>query len=114
VIGFGFTGRFRLKKTDEFSSVFNFRKRIFGPGLLVYYKPNAIGHARLGLVVAKKITRSAVQRNYMKRILRELFRQQQLGLGGLDIVVRPQKTFSRCEFLEIKAEFQGALDHLRK
>lgn len=43
--------------------------------------------ARLGIVVAKKNIKLAVDRNRLKRLVRESFRKQQLGLLGLDIVV---------------------------
>lgn len=42
--------------------------------------------ARLGLVVAKKHARLAVQRNRLKRLLRESFRHHKAELTGLDIV----------------------------
>jgi ribonuclease P protein component len=42
--------------------------------------------ARLGLVVAKKHARLAVQRNRLKRLLRESFRHHKAELAGLDIV----------------------------
>ena len=43
--------------------------------------------ARLGLVVAKKNLKRAVDRNRFKRIVRESFRNHQDQLEGLDIVV---------------------------
>jgi len=43
--------------------------------------------ARLGLAVAKKHVRRAVDRNRIKRLVRESFRRQQDLLRGLDIVV---------------------------
>jgi len=42
VTGFGFPGRYKLKKTDEFSSVFNFRRRISGIVLALHYMPNTL------------------------------------------------------------------------
>lgn len=104
--GFGFTGRFKLKKTDEFSSVFNFRRRVSGPVLVIHYMPNTLGYPRLGLVVGKKTAKLAVRRNYMRRVLRELFRQQKHALDAVDILVRPQKSFSAKNYPEIAAEFQ--------
>jgi ribonuclease P protein component len=112
VTDFGFTGRFKIKKTDDFSSVFNFRKRISGQFLVMHYMPNALEHARVGLIVGKKTARLAVQRNYMKRLLRELFRQEHHVLSGLDILVRPQKPFSHADFAVIKAEFHQLLTKL--
>ena len=50
-------------------------------------RPNDRGHARLGMVIGKKKLRRAVDRNLMKRIIRESFRQQQMTLPALDLVV---------------------------
>ena len=50
-------------------------------------RPNDVGVARLGLVVAKKVLRRAVDRNRVKRVIRESFRKRR-GLPALDIVVR--------------------------
>lgn len=43
--------------------------------------------SRLGLVIAKKNVRKAVQRNRIKRIARELFRQQPPASPPLDVVL---------------------------
>ena len=114
VTGYGFPGRFKLKKTDEFSSVFSFRRRIFGGYLAMYYKPNSLGHARLGIVVSKKTVRRAVARNYMRRVLREWFRLNCEKLGGLDVVVRAQKTFVRAEFHQVQEELLRLLSRLQQ
>jgi len=103
----GFPRQARLIKADEFSSVFNFRKRISGQYLIVYYRFNQLARPRLGLIASKKIARAAVQRNYMRRVLRELFRNQQSELGGVDMVFRIQKTFGRQEYSVVAEEFLG-------
>lgn len=54
--------------------------------LLLLAIPRAQGPARLGLVVAKKNAKLAVQRNRLKRLMRESFRHHQRELAGLDIV----------------------------
>jgi ribonuclease P protein component len=112
VTDFGFTSRLKIKKTDDFSSVFNFRKRIAGRFLVMHYMPNALEHARLGLIVGKKTARRAVQRNYMKRVLRELFRHERHMLGGVDLLVRPQLAFTHADFAQIKAEFHQLINKL--
>ena len=114
MVGFGFTGREKLKKTDEFSSVFNFRKRIHGSYLSLHYMPNTLGHARLGIIVGRKTARRAVQRNYMKRLLRELFRLAQPQLPAADILARPQRAFTRAEYAMIRQEFLRLLEQLRE
>ncbi len=97
----------KLVKTDDFSSVFNLRKRIANKHLVMRYCPNGNTSARLGLIVAKKTAKGAVQRNYMRRVLRELFRLNQHQLPALDVVIQVQKVFKKPDFFEIKQEFDA-------
>jgi ribonuclease P protein component len=53
----------------------------------VLARPNAEGYARLGLAIAKKCARRAVDRNRLKRLVRESFRKQRLSLPRADLVV---------------------------
>lgn len=77
----------RLLEPREFKAVFDAALyKASHRSLLLLAIPRTGGSARLGLVVAKKNARLAVQRNRLKRILRERFRQQQHSLSGLDIV----------------------------
>jgi ribonuclease P protein component len=78
----------KLRKTDEFSSVFRFKRVYRGDGLDVHVAPNGLGTSRLGLIVPKKIWPRAVDRNRIKRIVREVFRLGRLEWVGLDMIVR--------------------------
>jgi len=111
---FSFPSRARLIKTDDFSSVFNFRKRISGRFLAIHYRYNQLGSPRLGLVIGKKTARLAVQRNYMRRVLRELFRTRQADLAPVDIVVRSQRMFTRADYAQISQEFGELLGKIRR
>lgn len=51
--------------------------------------PNDTAQARLGLAISRKAARRAVDRNRLKRLIRESFRQQ-TGLDGQDVVVMAQ------------------------
>jgi len=104
----------RLIKTDDFSSVFNFRKRISGHFLAIHYLRNQIGYPRLGLIVAKKNTRSSVDRNYIRRVLRELFRKNQHALLNVDLVIRTQRTFGRTDYKAVEQEFDKLMVKLRQ
>jgi ribonuclease P protein component len=76
----------RIVKTDEFSSVFRLRPAQKTAHFVLYTRPNALPHARLGVVAAKRFAPRAVTRNTIKRITRELFRTTQLP--ALDCIVR--------------------------
>lgn len=51
-------------------------------------RANPLGVPRLGLIVPKRVFPRAVDRNRMKRVLREVFREQQARLGSRDILIR--------------------------
>ena len=63
-----FRDAYRLRKTDEYSSVFAFRRAIKGRYLIVHYRPNTLDTARLGVVVAKKLAKAL---NFDYRLLLE-------------------------------------------
>ncbi len=107
MLNFNFSRQVKIVKTDDFSSVFNLRKRIANKYLVMRYRPNGSNGARLGLIVAKKTAKFAVQRNYMRRVLRELFRLNQHQLPAVDLVIQVQKVFAKPDFIEVKQAFDA-------
>lgn len=65
---------------------------------------NALDYPRLGMRVAKKHLKLAVQRNHVKRLIREGFRQNQHLLGGVDIVVIATKSIKTASLQSIKRD----------
>ncbi|MFH0787668.1 MAG: ribonuclease P protein component [Pseudomonadota bacterium] len=62
-----------LKRKDFLRRPLTVKKMVF-PHFLVFIKPNNLGKTRLGLTVGKN-RGGAVQRNRIKRLLREFFRR---------------------------------------
>jgi len=60
----------------------------------------------LGYVVSTKVEKLSVKRNYMRRLLRELLKQQLSFKTPLDIVVRVHKTFSKDSFKKVEDEIK--------
>jgi len=58
-------------------------------GYTFYLESRNAGEPRLGLLVTRKHAAKAVERNRIKRCLREAFRLGQAALGPLDVLVRP-------------------------
>jgi len=96
----------KMRKTDEFSSVFRFRCVQAVPGLDLLAAPNGLDYPRLGLIVPKKIIATAVGRNRVKRLIRESFRLHQTELVGLDVVARIK---SKIEEVGLKESLQSGL-----
>jgi ribonuclease P protein component len=111
-----FARRYRLTKTDEFSSVFGFRRAIRGKLLMLHYQPRAadFNEARLGLVVGKKQLKRAVDRNRLKRIVREQFRLQRAGLPAYDLIVRLAVKPVPFDSGLIAGDFLALLDKLQR
>lgn len=82
----------RLTKGVEFQRVFQAGKRLHVTGLNARAIPNQLGTARLGMAIAKKALRRAHERNRIRRLIRESFRQQRHALPSVDVVVlcRPE------------------------
>lgn len=103
----GFRSEYRLRKTDEFSSVFAFRKAIRGKHFDMLHRPNSGVTARLGVVIAKKFVRSAVKRNLVRRIVRESFRLSRTKLPPRDIVVRFTARMDTLDRRALRGEIDG-------
>ena len=60
----------RLRRRNDFQRVFARRNRAGDQNLLIYARGNDLSHARLGLMVSRRLGR-AVTRNRFKRRIRE-------------------------------------------
>ena len=109
---FTFPRSMRLSKRKDFQRIFNARERKgIGP-LLIYALPNGLGHNRLGLSVSRRVGR-AVQRNRIKRLLREAFRLSQHELPtsyDLIIVGRPHAALTLGEYRDALRRGVESLD----
>jgi len=77
----------RLPDKAAFAQVFGNARRSRDRCFTILYCRNDRDEPRLGLAIAKKNCRLAVERNRLKRIIRESFRTHRTALGGLDFVV---------------------------
>ena len=59
------------------------------------------GHGRIGLIIAKRHVKRAVDRNRIKRLVRESFRHRRAGLPSLDIVVLARPGLASLDSSEI-------------
>jgi len=82
-----FTPAHRLRHKPQFDLLYREGRRLSDGNFLLVVRPNTLPHARLGLSIAAKTVGNAVNRNRVKRVLRESFRKNIHRLPGVDIVV---------------------------
>jgi len=77
-----------LKNRSDFQAVFNQHKRVSNRffRILVRFKRDQ-PNARIGIIVSRRVSRKAVNRNRIKRQVREAFRLNRQGLENVDLVV---------------------------
>jgi ribonuclease P protein component len=85
----GFPKQARILQGTEYSLVLRRpQKRLVEGSVQMKTHDNGCGRARLGLVVPKRGTAKAHDRNRIKRVIRELFRTSQQDLPAKDIVIQ--------------------------
>jgi ribonuclease P protein component len=107
-----FPAALRVKRGEDFDRAYALRRRRDCGAIVVYGARNGLGVTRLGLSVSRKVG-GAVQRNRVKRLLREAFRVAQRALpAGLDLVVvaRPHPEWPGERYRAALAESAAELD----
>jgi ribonuclease P protein component len=105
----------RILKTDEFSSVFRLRPVKRTEHFVLYQHASSLGHARLGIVVAKRLAQRAVTRNMIKRMAREIFRRSELAATDYvirlssSLMSRQQSASSKSRKMALAAELEALL-----
>lgn len=82
-----FPQRVRLLTPAQFDRTFKQGRRLHQGPLSAVTAANSVGHPRIGFALGKKFAKLAVQRNRLKRLLRERFRHSQEQLQAMDLVV---------------------------
>lgn len=84
----GFPRSKRLLRKSDYEAVFKQGQRLGGHGFSVILRRRDDREgARLGLAISKRSAPRAVDRNRLKRALRERFRRAWSGLRSVDLVV---------------------------
>ena len=96
----GFGKKYHLLKPSEFQHVYSHKVWTGNREFAVNLCRNQCTHARLGLVVSKKVSKRAVDRNMIKRHVREWFRHNREKLNGFDIIVTAKPTVLNKSTLE--------------
>ena len=99
----------RLLRHADFEQVYKQGKRHFAAHMTVFYLGRAAGEGmRVGFTVGR-VLGGAVERNRMKRRLREAVRLQGLRADvPADVVINPKKSLLTAEFSAVQGEVAKA------
>ena len=112
--GAGFPREARLLKHSDFERVYQQGRRHFSSHMTVFYMRQAEGRARVGFTVGR-VLGGAVQRNRIKRRLREAVRLRRSVLkGAVDVVINPKKSVLTVEFPVVVEEVSRAFEVIAK
>ncbi len=100
----------RITSTSEFKSALKDGAFYSGRAVKLVVVSNKCGISRIGVSLRKATFKRAVDRNKMRRRLKEIFRLNKQDLEkGYDIVVIPRSGALGLEFSELKNEFLKAI-----
>lgn len=109
---YSFTRAERILKSKDFALIRKEGKRVASKNFVIFLKVNSLGIRRLGLAVSTKVG-GAVQRNRIKRLLRECFRlNKEILPPSMDIFISVKQGFSPLGYKDVEAEIKSVISGL--
>ncbi|MGQ0793791.1 MAG: ribonuclease P protein component [Deltaproteobacteria bacterium] len=102
-----FPSESRIRQSSDFKEALHSGARLYSGNFTLIYRENSLGCPRLGLIVGKKSSKSAVKRNRAKRIIREVFRLNRSIFGSRDVLVMTRKNIESISFSKARQEIIG-------
>ena len=97
----------RLRRPGDFAALRTSSGRAGGRCFHMRFRANELGHARLGLAISKRVSKRAVERNRIKRLLRESFRRVRHQLPAVDMMVMAREQAAGVPGTQLLAELDG-------
>jgi ribonuclease P protein component len=104
----------RLRTPGDFKRVYAAGRRIGHDFFSVTAQPNELERARLGMAVAVRAMGGAVERNRIRRLIRESFRLHQALVPALDIVIGVRPNARGAAAVELRASLERLWDRLKR
>lgn len=109
VLSFSFPKELKIRKTSQYDEIFGKSRKLGGEHFSILYARNSLGHPRAGLVVGKKSVPGSVDRNRVKRVLREVFRRNKPLFGSMDVVFVAGKGSEKLDYARAKGEIEAII-----
>lgn len=109
----GLSRRHRFRGSDSFRPLLRSPRKFAGKLATLHVSPAVTSAGRFGLSVGRRAARQAVQRNYIKRRAREVFRRHALKSTPLDVVVTLTPRFEPALVDEFILELGELMERVR-
>jgi ribonuclease P protein component len=97
-----------IRRRVEFQHVYEHGARVHGRFATVFVLANQRAAGRLGIAATKKLG-GAVQRNLAKRLIREVFRRNNVA-PGYDVIVVPKRELLDAPLAALEADYRHSLE----
>ena len=108
----GLSPRHRFHARGAFAPALRSARKLRGKTAVIHVVPARPGVSRLGIALTRRVAPSSVQRNRIKRMVRELFRRHPAKRAGLDLVVSLREAAGRVDTKALAEEIRTLLDQV--
>ncbi len=109
----GYSRRHRFAARGSFGAVLRGSRKLRGRLCVVHVMPATDGTSRLGIALTRRLVASSADRNFVKRLVREIFRRHVVKQAGFDCVVMLRNKFTLSDAAPIAAEVAAHFDQLK-
>lgn len=103
----------RLRRAADFAALRRGAERIPARHFTLRYIASPAGECRLGLAVSRKVSKRAVARNRIKRVVRESFRLLRVELPPLDVLVMAHTSAATADKQALRTDLDAAWRRLQ-
>lgn len=103
----------RLKKKRDFERVFKEGRAVKGNFLFAKYLKNDLGFSRFAFIVSSKVSRKAVVRNKVRRMLSDISGARMKEFGPVDITVIADKKVTEAPRDKIEQDLESVFRKIK-
>jgi len=104
----------RLKKKKDFELVFKNGRILKSKNVFLKYLSSEVKERKVGFIVSKKVSKKAVERNKVKRRLREIIRKNKESIKeNISIIIIALPSLKNVSFKEMEIEVKNILDLIK-
>ena len=101
---------YRLRKNSDFQRLYKSGKRFASANLAFYFAPSKMEYSQIAFVVSKKVSKSAVTRNTLRRRVSAIVEQKFVNISHpVKAIILIRKDFSSIKPGELQKEVEGLI-----